>query len=293
MIKNILFIFLLLLLYFFILKHHKENFLSKGKVLTFPKPNNWNKMKFKDKLKIYGSNLPKEYSLYADKYRVKSYIKNLNIHGLYIPKTIKVLDINKKVLDLNSLPKNCVIKTNNGSGDIIIIKNKKIILMIKRGIKIKNNLENFKEWVERCTQPHQTKYEKHYNLIKPVVFVEEFLDDNIKDYKFFCFHGKVKFCQIDGNRFIGHCRNFYDKNFNLLTFTFKTNNCKFNIKKPKKYKKMINIAEKISNLFEFARIDLYEINNKIYFGEITFLPEAGIREFKPLKYEYTIGNYWY
>jgi hypothetical protein len=164
--------------------------------------------------------------------------------------------------------------------------------MIKRGNKIQNNLSNYKEWLHECIKPNISKYEKHYKFIKPIVFVEEFLEDNIKDYKFFCFYGKVKFCQIDGDRFTGHCQNFYDKNFNLLNYNFKTKNCKFDIKKPNNYKKMINIAEKISNSIEFSRIDLYEVNNKIYFGEITLVPEGGEREFKPTKYEYIIGNYW-
>ena len=133
-------------------------------------------------------NLPKEYSEYCDKYRVKQYIKSLNIKDLFVPKLIKKLDKNNYSLNLKELPNNCVIKTNNGSGDIIIIKNKKIKFMMKRGIKIDPNLANYKDWLNTCLKPHSTRYEKFYKYISPEVFVEEYLSNNPEDYKFFCFN---------------------------------------------------------------------------------------------------------
>ena len=289
----VIIILILIIFYFFRLKIFKEHFKSEDNLLTFLKPNNWNKLSFTDKLKIYGTNLTKEYSFYADKLLVKDYINNLNIHDLKIPKTLKVLDIKNNYLNLNDLPISCVVKSNNASGDIIIIKNRKIELILSRGKKLENKKQNYKEWKNTCTKPYETKYEKHYINIKPQIFVEQYLGSNILDYKFFCFHGKFKFFSIDSNRFSKVCRNFYDKDFNLLKFIKHAPNCKkYKLKKPKKLKKMIEIAETISRSFEFARIDLYIIKNKIYFGEITFVPAAGYSNITPAHYDYTIGNYW-
>jgi hypothetical protein len=285
MIKKCILLILITILYF-ILKKSKniENFSYK--------PSNWYQLKFTDKLKIYGKNLPKEYSLYADKYLVKDYIKSLNIKELHIPKTIKTLDINNKELNLDSLPEKCIIKTNNGSGDIIIIKNNKIIKMAGRGGKYKGEVNEYNKWKEKSSKPHITKTEKHYINIKPVILVEEYLGDNIKDYKFFCLNGEIIFIQIDSDRFTNHCQNIYDKHFKLLPFWFKSKNCSYKINKPKNFNKMIKIAEQISKKIEFCRVDLYDINDKIYFGEITFVPEAGRRNFNPLKYDYEIGKLW-
>jgi hypothetical protein len=286
--QNKCILLILITILYFILKKSKniENFSYK--------PSNWYQLKFTDKLKIYGKNLPKEYSLYADKYLVKDYIKSLNIKELHIPKTIKTLDINNKELNLDSLPEKCIIKTNNGSGDIIIIKNNRIIKMAGRGGKYKGEVNEYNKWKEKSSKPHITKTEKHYINIKPVILVEEYLGDNIKDYKFFCLNGKVKFFSIDNNRNNKkkHCRNFYDINFNLLKFTKGQKICEYKNKIPINFHKMIKISEIISKKFEFCRVDLYEIKKKIYFGEITFVPAAGTSNIKHVNYDYEIGRLW-
>ena len=128
---------------------------------------------------------------------MKDYINSLNIKNLHVAKTINTIDINKENINLNLLPKNCVIKTNNGSGDIIVIENKKISHMIAWGKKLKNNVNNYNKWKQITIKPHTTKYEKHYELIKPPIFVDEYLGDNINDFKFFCIHGKFQFCQME------------------------------------------------------------------------------------------------
>jgi len=271
-------------------KNRNESFNSKNNIFT--KPKSWNNLKYSDKLKLYCNSLDERIALYTDKYRVKKYIESLNIKDLIVPKLIKKLDKNNYTLNLNDLPSNCVIKTNNGSGDVIIIKNKSIKLMLKRGVKIDPDVANYKDWLNTCTNPHSTKYEKFYKYILPEVFVEEYLGDDINDFKFFCFNGKVHYFHIDSNRYSNHCRNNYDKNFNLLNFTSKYNKCNFNIEKPKNLNLLITIAEKLAEPFDFARIDLFNINNKVYFGEITFCPEATNVIIKPISYDYKIGKVW-
>ena len=264
----------------------------KDNVLSFPKPNNWNELSFPDKLKIYGQNINENYSLYSDKLKIKTYLRDLNIDGLNIVKLIKVLDKHDDKLDLSTLPKNCVIKTNHSWSDIIIIKDGKISKMYTRGIELDTKISNYKNWKSNALKVFNPPNEQHYQHIKPEIFVEEYLGDNLVDYKFFCFHGEVKFFQIDSDRFTKHCRNIYDGvNNNLLPCTLTFKNCK-NITLPDNIDKMKEISESLSKQFEFVRVDLYDVNGKIYFGEFTFVHDSSNFNFEPLKYDKIIGKYW-
>ena len=271
----------------------KETFQN---VLLFTKKNDWKNLTFAKKLQIYGKNLNENYSLYSDKLRVKKYLKNLNIDGLNIVKLIKVIDKNHNNLHLSSLPKNCVIKTNHSWSDLIIVKDGVINKILTRGMKLENKKENYNKWKSSALQEFNPPNEQHYKHIKPEIFVEEYLGDNLEDYKFFCFHGEVKFVQVDYDRFTNHCRFFKDKNNNILPFNDimygHCNNEKKIVKKIPKIKEMIDIAESLSKKFEFVRVDLYNINNKIYFGEFTFVPESSNFNLKPEKYNKYVGNYW-
>lgn len=270
-------------------------------ILLYSKKNveNFSNIKFSDKLKEYGKNLPENYSFYADKYLVKKYINEQNIPNLICPKTLMTLDKNED-LNLNKLPRDCVIKTNNGSGDVIVIKDRKIKVMTSRIGGFKKKLSEYKKWKEASLAPYKKKYEKHYLKIKPKIFIEEYLGDNIKDYKFFCLDGKILFLQIDGNRFQGHFRNLYDENFNLLDVNHiegikknkKLKNSSYNLKKPKFFYEMKLIAKQLSKPFKFVRVDLYFVNNKIYFGELTFVPAAGFQTYTNEEYDYKLGSLW-
>jgi hypothetical protein len=280
---------LLFLLLVYINFSFKENF--NVNVDEFKKPKNWAFMGFSEKLRYYGSSLSSKYSLYSDKYLVKRYIENLKIKDLYVPKTLKVFEL-KSYTYLEDLPKNCVIKTNNGSGDIVKIKNNKIVLIRGRGKTFKNNIESFNHWKKLALKPIFNKYEKHYIDIQPVIFAEEDLGSNIRDYKFFCIKGEVILFHIDSDRFTKTCRNIYDVNFKKLPFSKGDPNCVYDISRPKNLNKMLKICKKISNKFEFSRVDLYDINGNIYFGEITFVPAAGTNDFRPIVYDKIIGSLW-
>ena len=262
-------------------------------ILIYSKKNveSFSNIKFSDKLKEYGKNLPENYSFYADKYLVKKYINGLNIPNLICPKTLMTLDKNED-LDLNKIPRDCVIKTNNGSGDVIVIKDRKIKVMTGRGGKYQGKISEYKKWRVKSLIPHVTKSETHYSKIKPVIFAEEYLGDNIKDYKFFCLDGKILFLQIDGNRFQGHFRNLYDENFNLLDFTYLYKNSNEKLKKPDNFEEMKEMVKQLSKPFKFVRVDLYCVKDKIYFGELTFVPEAGRSLIKPVEYDYKLGSLW-
>lgn len=114
--------------------------------------------------------------------------------------------------------------------------------------------------------------------------------NGIDDYKFICFGGKVEYIVFDADRQIEHKRNIYDKNWNYLGVD---TDCKTlgNIKeKPKNLEEMKKIAEKLSEDFPFVRVDLYSINDKIIFGELTFYPWSGYVKFNPRSFDFELGE---
>ena len=141
--------------------------------------------------------------------------------------------------------------------------------------------------------------EQHYQYIEPEIFVEEYLGDNLSDYKFFCIHGKFKVGKIMKGRFKKMCEYYIDKEINLLNISGLGSsgksickNINFSKNEIKIFKRMIEMSENISSLFEFARIDFYLIDNKIYFGEITFTHAACNLNIKPESYNKQLGLEW-
>ena len=117
--------------------------------------------------------------------------------------------------------------------------------------------------------------------------------EELKDYKFFCFNGKVKFFKIDFGRFVDHHANYYSPEGKLLPFGEKglepdPNHIEII---PENFDNMISIAEKLSNGFKFLRVDLYNVKGKIYFGELTFYPAAGMGAFIPEEWDEKLGSF--
>lgn len=220
------------------------------------------------------------WSQLADKYRVREYISNLgyshilrDLYGVW-----RCVDD----IDFNILPDRFAIRTNKSCGDTILV----------------NKLENFDAESVRnqLSASLMEKYgvlsvEPHYSRIDPLIIAEQYLEptrcqESIIDYKFFCFKGTVHSLFTISNRSKdGHT---YDQNvFNLNwecmpeCLNPKFRNSKI-IEKPNHLSEMIQIASDLSRPFPFVRIDLYESNNKVYFGEYTFTPSAGMdNEFSP------------
>ena len=116
--------------------------------------------------------------------------------------------------------------------------------------------------------------------------------NDLMDYKFFCFNGKCKFFKIDFNRLTKHQANYYDINGNFLPFGEEICPPDFSkkLELPVNLKKMINLAEKLSQNITFLRVDFYEINGNIYFGELTFYPASGFGKFEPEEWDLKLGN---
>lgn len=232
-------------------------------------------------LKLNG-NLEK-YNDYVDKYKVRNYIETV-IGNEYLLPLISVYD---KPEDINydELPNSFVLKVNHGSGYNIIVKDKKNIDYNKTNKKLK-------KWLNEDYSA--IKKEFQYKNVERKIICEQFVNDkagHLLDYKFFCFDGEPKMIEVDFDRFSGHKMNFYDLKWNLLDLKKGTcDNYKENYPKPKNFKKMIDIVRKLSKEFQFVRVDLYNVDGKIYFGELTFTPASGRHPFKPLKKDIEIAK---
>lgn len=206
----------------------------------------------------------------TDKYLVKDYIKNKNIKNLHIAKTYKKYD-DVEDINLDELPEKFVLKCNNGSGKVFICTNKKDFDLENAKKQLAINMEeNFAYF----------NFEYHYQYIKPCIIAEEYLDDGKNetpnDYKFYVMNGKVENILVCTNRYKKLTYDNYDLDWNYNDYSLKKWKSKSANKKPKNLKQMIKVAEKLGEDFVFVRVDLYNIKNKIYFGELTFTPFRGV-----------------
>lgn len=205
----------------------------------------------------------------ADKYLVREYVKEKGYKNI-LPKLYGIYQ-NVNEIDIKSLPNNFVLKTNNGSGGVSICRNKNDY-DFNKAKKMLNQL------IKYNYSKHSLEY--HYQYIKPLIICEEYLDDGInmqpEDYKFYCFNGKVECVLLCSNRGKNLRRDYYDTDWNYLNYSLKKYQSNNIHPKPKKFEHMIEIAEKLSENFKFVRVDLYEINGRIYFGELTFTPASGL-----------------
>lgn len=230
-----------------------------------------NPQRFTEKLqwlKLYDRN--PSYTNIVDKFEVKTYIANL-IGKEYIIPTIGVWNRPEEI-DWDSLPQRFVLKTTNGGGGdgIVICRNKSLLDTDKAIYKLNKNAQSnlyshLREWP--------------YKNIVPRIIAEEYLEDEsgeLRDYKFYCFGGIPKVMLIASNRFTEHNFNYYDMDFNQLPIHSAVGG-KSNIvfDRPDNFEEMIELSKKLSQGFPHIRVDLYNVNNKSYFGELTFFDSSG------------------
>ena len=235
-------------------------------------------------LKLY--NRKPLYTTMVDKYEVKSYVSSI-IGSEYIIKTLGIYE-NFDDIDFSKLPDRFVIKCTHDSGGVVICKDKSKFDISKARKKINECLKSNFYFMGR---------EWPYKNVKPRIIIEEFLDNHdnhdLNDYKFMCFNGKFKcsFVCTERRSDDGLKVTFFDKNWNVMPFERHYPKSKKKIEKPKNYNKMIELSEKLAKNIPFVRIDFYEVEGKIYFGEITFFPGNGTEEFTPEKYDYLLGSW--
>ncbi len=223
-------------------------------------------------------------TMFADKYLVRRFVEQ-KCGSEILTKLYAVTDDAEKIPTL-LLANKFVMKPNHLSGVIKIVKDLKdesIEELIKLG----------DDWLRRNYCDFENEWA--YKNIRPVLMFEELLESNNAvpdDYKFFCFKGDPQFVQIDKGRFTNHRRNFYDINLSLLPVKFVYENFPDRINPPINFNNMIEIVKNLSEGTDFIRVDLYNIEGRIVFGELTNYPEAGLGKFVPAIWDEKLGSYW-
>lgn len=253
-----------------------------GKKLNLSNVNTYNeKLQW---LKLYDKN--SQHTKMVDKYEVKKIVSNI-IGEEYIIPTIGVWNSFDDI-NFDLLPNSFVLKCTHDSGGIYIVKDKNNIDLTK----IKNKIEN----------SYNNNYYKHgrewpYKDVKKRIIAEPYLEDKkyheLRDYKFFVFSGNVKFMFVATNR-QGKGEtyfDFFDENYNHLNIINGHANAPIIPEKPINFHKMIKLAEKLGKNEPQVRIDFYEINGKVYFGEITYFHWSGFMPFVPNEWDEKIGKY--
>lgn len=222
----------------------------------------------------------------ADKYKVRDVVEK-KAGSKYLNNLLAIYE-NVNEIDLTKLPKSFVLKGSHGSGYNIVCKDKSKMNWKKEFKKMRRWLRNNYylrngEWV--------------YRDIKPRIVCEEFLfdqsqEEGLIDYKFYCFNGKPTYCQVIKERNTGGTIDFFDEEWNHMEFRGLQDlpYSKERIPRPEKFAEMLTIAAKLSEAFPFVRVDLYYVNNKIYFGELTFFPRSGFGQFYPSEWNEKIGR---
>ena len=227
-----------------------------------------------------------EYTVMADKYLVRQYISE-KLGEEYLIPLLGVWD-DPDDIDFDALPDRFVLKCNHNSGLGMCICNDKSTLDIpavrkglRRGLRQDYYLTG-REWV--------------YKNIPRKIIAEAYMEDDsgeLRDYKFMCFNGKAKCSFVCSERFssTGLKVTFFDRDWNVMPFERHYPKSEVSIPRPQNYEKMIELAEKLAEGIPFVRIDFYEVNGQIYFGEITFYPGSGFEEFTPEEWDKTLGDW--
>lgn len=220
--------------------------------------------------------------LCADKVAVREYVRK-RVGARYLVPMLPYEHTgwsNVDDIDFADIPNGVVLKMNNGSEMNLFIKSWQSVDInsVKDKLRIWLSIKNYgnlgREW--------------HYNEIQNRVYCEKLLDGGDgqppQDYKFMCSNGKILYMWIDSDRFIKHLRNFFDVDFRPLDVYGGFDQSTRQFEKPLNWGEMLNVASRLSEGIPIVRIDLYNINGAIYFGEMTFTPCSGKEIIRPLSF---------
>lgn len=236
-------------------------------------------------LKLY--NRKPEYTKMVDKYEAKKIAERI-LGKEYVIPTLGVWDRFEDI-DFSTLPDRFMLKTTNGGGGggVVICRDKKNLdkasaaSILNRSLH-KSIYKNFREWP--------------YKNIKPRIIAEKFMVDEsgeLRDYKFYCFKGEPKVFLVASERFSGHSTYFdyFDMDGNHLPFTQGGENNPILPKLPSTFEEMRQVAQELSQGIPHVRIDLYSVDDKVYFGEFTFFDSSGYEKFSPNEWDEVFGKW--
>ena len=254
-----------------------------GYQLNFKNPKSFNEKIIWKKINDRNPLLP----VTADKYQVRSYLQEVLGEEKAEEICIPLLYVTDKpeTIPFDKFPSSFIVKPNHASGRNIIVENgyfdkKEIIKTCRRWLNTPYGLEKL-EWA--------------YQPIKRKIIIEELLydeDGNVpKRFKFHIFHGKCKLIRVFFGKKHASLSHF-DEKWNFLPVKMSTLPQEPKIRKPKNYKSMLSLAKKLAEPFDYIRVDLYNLNGKIYFGELTHYPNSGGSRFEPNSFDFELGKHW-
>ncbi len=236
-------------------------------------------------LKVY--NRRPEYTAMVDKYEAKLYVSE-KIGEEYIIPTLGVWESFDEI-DFDALPNEFVLKCTHDSGGLVICRDKTKLDKKKAREKIEKSLKRNYYWNSR---------EWPYKDVKPRIIAEKYMEDSatqeLRDYKFFCFNGEMKVMFIASERYNETTEtrfDFFDREFQHLDFRNGHPNADVPPKKPEKFEEMCVLAEKLAGEIPLLRVDFYEVNGKVYFGELTFSHWGGMMPFEPKEWDEKLGGF--
>ena len=259
-------------------------FATTGKFINFKNPKGFNEklqwLKVNDK--------HSEYTKLVDKLAVREHIKEILGEEYLFPLLGQWESFDD--IDFNALPEKFVLKCNHDSGSTKVIKNKSALT--------KADFDEMRAFFNRRLKRDffYAGREYPYKNLKPYIIAEQFMvddsapDKSIEDYKFFCFNGEPKIMFVATDRNIDVKFDFFDMDFNHLDIENIHPQSGKTIEKPALFEEMKAMAEKLAEGMKFVRIDLYEIEGKIYFGEFTFFHGGGFWLFNPPEWEKKLGD---
>lgn len=253
--------------------------LMTGKKLNLKAPLTFNeKLQW---LKLYDRK--PEYRQMVDKYAVREYIAAVIGDDYFVPQ-LAVYD-HADEIDWDALPLQFVLKCTHSSGRNIICTDKSALDFVKAQKELDNWLREDWYWWGR---------EWPYKHIKPRIVCEAFISDAGKppnDYKVLCFHGKARLIELHIDRFGNHTQDFYDDKWNKLTISQCGTSSDQVYEKPALLEEMITLSEKLAANHVHLRVDWYMIEDKLYFGELTFYDGSGFDSFDDEKDEILMGSW--
>lgn len=239
-------------------------------------------------MKLYDHN--PLYSRLVDKQEVKGIVENKNVDGLNIIPTLAVWD-KPEDIDVSILPDSFVLKCTHDSGSVMIFHSKSEYdsITVKKHFASamkRNQYKSGREWAYKNLIPRI--------IAEPLIVDESTETGGLKDYKFFCFDGKVKalFIATDRGRSDTDVKfDFYDENCTHINMKHGHENAIVTPEKPQMFDEMKRIAEELSSGLRAVRIDLYEVNDTVLLGEFTFYHHCGFVPFEPEEWDYTFGEW--
>lgn len=226
-----------------------------------------------------------EDTILVDKYEVKGVVREL-VGAEYVIPTLGVYDTVEDI-DFDELPESFVLKCTHDSGGVVVVRDKSLIDVALVRDELRQTLgRNY----------YYNGREPHYLDIQPRIIAEPFLEDathgQLLDYKFFCFDGDVKAMFVASDRASGNVKfDYFDADFSPLDIRQPYPNSPTLPARPDSYEEMLDIARQLSQGHPHVRVDLYEVNGHVYFGELTFFHFSGFQPFNPSEWDEVWGNW--